>query len=168
MSRSLALFAIGLVFGGGAGFVTAAGNGVTFDGHDHGSAALHGGGHAEMAGHAHEAVLDLPAGSDAPRVALKLLKDPMSGWNLQVTPENFRFAPQNASAADVPGEGHAHVYVNGGKIARLYAEWLHIPSLPAGGAEVTVSLNSNSHSPLTVEGEPVSASVTVQGDGEGS
>ncbi|MFW8594917.1 hypothetical protein [Cribrihabitans neustonicus] len=167
MSRSLALFAIGLVFGGGAGFVTAAGNGVTFDGHDHGGPAHHGGGQAEIAGHAHGTATDLPAGGDAPRVALEVMKDPMSGWNLQATTENFRFAPQNASAADAAGEGHAHVYVNGEKVARLYGEWLHIPSLPAGSAEVTVSLNSNSHSPLTVKGEPVTASVTVQSDGEG-
>lgn len=172
MSRSLALFAIGLIFGGGAGFVTAAGNGVTFDGHDHGDPAhhgsSHGGGHGEMAGHAHAAALDLPAGPDAPGLDIQLVPDAMSGWNLHVMTENFRFAPQNASGADVPGEGHAHVYVNGEKIARLYANWLHIPDLPASGAEVTVSLNSNSHSPLTVEGVPVSASVTVPAEGEGS
>ena len=44
MDRSLALFAIGLVFGGGIGFAIAASNGVTFDGHDHGDPAAHGGG----------------------------------------------------------------------------------------------------------------------------
>ena len=43
MNRTLALFAIGLIFGGGIGFALAAGNGITFDGHDHGDAAQHGG-----------------------------------------------------------------------------------------------------------------------------
>lgn len=173
MSRSLALFAIGLVFGGGIGFVTAAGNGVTFDGHDHGNPAdygghgSHGSGQAETAGHAHGETIDLPAGSMAPRVALTLLKDPVAGWNLRVEPENFRFAPEAASTADVPGEGHAHVYADGEKIARLYGEWLHVPALPAG-AEVTVSLSTNSHRALTVDGVPVEARATVPADGAGS
>lgn len=167
MSRSLALFAIGLVFGGGAGFVIAAGNGVTFDGHDHGAPADHGGGHTELAAHDHSRSVSLPAGPDAPSVAIRLHKDPMAGWNLQVVPQNFRFAPENASAADADGEGHAHVYVNGEKLARLYAGWMHIPALP-GGAEVTVSLNTNSHSQLMVDGKPVEATLTVPAGGEGS
>ncbi|MFY0310080.1 hypothetical protein ACFMBG_09325 [Leisingera sp. D0M16] len=167
MSRSLALFAIGLVFGGGAGFVIAAGNGVTFDGHDHGDLAHHGGDHGEMAAHDHSQAVSLAAGPDAPSVAVQLHKDPMAGWNLQVMPQNFRFAPENASAADVDGEGHAHVYVNGEKLARLYASWMHIPSLPEG-AEVKVSLNTNSHSQLMVDGVPVEAKVTAPADGEGS
>lgn len=37
MDRGLALFLIGLLFGGGIGFVAAAGLGVTLDGHDHGA-----------------------------------------------------------------------------------------------------------------------------------
>lgn len=162
MSRSLALFAIGLVFGGGAGFVTAAGYGVTFDGHDHGDAAQHGAHDAAQAGHDHAEATHLPAGPDAPGVSLALTRDAMSGWNLHVSPQNFRFAPENASAMDHPGEGHAHVYVNGVKLARLYGEWLHIPDLPKGPVEVKVSLNANSHSPLMVDGTPVEASLTVQ------
>lgn len=134
MSRSLALFAIGLLFGGGIGFVTAAGNGITFDGHDHGDPAHHGGGHAGAMAHDHATAVDLPSGPDAPRVAIRLHKDPMSGWNLQVLPQNFRFAPQNASAENVPGEGHAHVYVNGEKLARLYAEWVHLPVAACRGS----------------------------------
>lgn len=168
MPRSLALFAIGLIFGGGAGFVTAAGNGITFDGHDHSDPAHHGSGHrAGAMAHDHAQPLDLPAGPGAPAVSIALHKDPMSGWNLQVMPQNFRFAPQNASAADRPGEGHAHVYVNGEKLARLYAGWMHIPALPEG-AEITVSLNTNSHRPLTVGGAPVSAKAPVPDSPDGA
>ncbi len=164
MSRSLALFAIGLVFGGGAGFVLAAANGVTFDGHDHGDPAHHGGGQAEAMVHDHSKSVNLPAGPDAPGLKISLTQDPMAGWNLQVLPRNFRFAPENASAEDKPGEGHAHVYVNGQKLARLYGNWMHIPDLPKGEVEVEVSLNANSHSALTVDDEPVATSVTVQVD----
>jgi hypothetical protein len=163
MSRSLALFAIGLIFGGGIGFVTAAGNGITFDGHDHSDAAQHGspGQIAEMAGHDHATATNLAAGPDAPDLEISVTKDPMAGWNLQVTPQNFRFAPENASAADVAGEGHAHVYINGTKLGRLYGNWTHLSDLPTGKVEVKVSLNANSHSPLMIGGTPIAASVTL-------
>lgn len=164
MARSLALFAIGLVFGGGAGFVLAAANGVTFDGHDHADPNQHGGSHAEAMAHDHSTAINLPAGQDAPGLEIAVTQDPMAGWNLHVMPQNFRFAPENASAADNPGEGHAHVYVNGTKLARLYGNWMHISDLPKGEVEIKVSLNANSHSPLMVEDIPVSASLTVQVD----
>lgn len=150
------------MFGGGAGFVTAGAYGISFDGHDHADPAQHGGGHSEAAAHSHGNAVNLPAGVDAPGLAVKVFKDPMAGWNLHVAPTNFRFAPENASATDQPGEGHAHVYVNGVKLARLYGEWMHIPELPKGQVEVKVSLNTNSHGELTVEGIPVAASVNVE------
>ncbi|MGR3620919.1 hypothetical protein [Pseudophaeobacter sp.] len=163
MSRSLALFAIGLVFGGGIGFVTAAGNGITFDGHDHADPAQHGGAehHAEVAAHDHSAMVNVSAGPDAPGLDVAVTKDPMAGWNLRVTPQNFRFAPENASTEDRPGEGHAHVYINGTKLARLYGNWLHLSDLPTGKVEVKVSLNANSHSMLMVDGTPVEARITI-------
>ena len=51
MDRSLWLLVIGLVFGSGIGFVIAAGNGITLDGHDHNDPAQHGeaGGHSAHA-----------------------------------------------------------------------------------------------------------------------
>jgi len=163
MSRSLALFAIGLVFGGGAGFVIAASSGSTFESHDHTDPAQHGG-NMEMAAHDHSAATNLPADSDAPSVAIQMIKDPMAGWNLRVTPQNFRFAPENASTADVPGEGHAHVYINGEKLGRVYGPWLHIASLPKGEVTVEVTLNSNDHRPLSVNGTAISASTTLTVD----
>jgi hypothetical protein len=154
----LGLFAIGLVFGGGLGFVLAAGNGITFDGHDHGDPSAHAGMDHGSADHemAHDTPLEVSA-VDAPEVTLLLTPDPMTGYNLQVRTRNFEFAPQDASLADVPGEGHAHVYVNGTKIARVYGEWMHIESLPEGEVTVEVTLNSNDHRPLAVAGHKISA-----------
>lgn len=166
MDRSLALLAIGLIFGGGIGFVVAAANGVTLDGHDHVETGTHDGhGGATMTdddGHgSHDMPLPLPADGNAPKLDIAVLKDPMSGWNLHVTTENFRFAPEHASLAHSAGEGHAHVYVNGTKIARLYGPWMHIASLPEDGATVEVTLNSNDHRTLAVGDVPISATASV-------
>lgn len=156
MDRKLVMLLIGLVFGGGIGFVIAAGNGVTFDGHDH-ATGHNAGGH----GHATIAPTVLPAGDTAPTLAIEVHKDPASGWNLHVQTSNFRFAPQHASGAHIDGEGHAHVYVNGQKIARIYANWYHIDHLPEGDVLIEVALNSNDHSELAVGNTPLRVGVKV-------
>ncbi|MDG1170919.1 MAG: hypothetical protein P8N14_17140 [Sulfitobacter sp.] len=161
MSRSLSLFAIGLVFGGGIGFVIAAGNGVTFDGHDHGDPAHHGADadHAMM----HDTPLDVPA-ADAPQLSIMVTPDPVAGHNLHVMTGNFTFSPERASLANVTGEGHAHVYINGEKQGRLYGPWMHLDDLPKGEVEVKVTLSTNDHRPLAVNGTPVFAAqmITVE------
>ncbi len=162
MDRALVLFAIGLVFGGGIGFVAAAGNGVTFDGHDHGDQTAMGHGdtsHAMM----HDTSLDVPA-TGGPKVSVMIMPDPMTGYNLRVMVNNFTFSPERASLAAVPGEGHAHVYVNGEKLSRIYSEWMHIAALPKGDVEVDVTLIGNDHRPLALNGTPISASTTLTVD----
>ncbi|WP_369682774.1 hypothetical protein [Roseovarius sp. M141] len=62
---------------------------------------------------------------------------------------------------DVPGEGHAHVYVNGEKLGRLYGAWMHLPRLPPGEVIVLVTLNSNTHGPLAVDGTLFAAITTL-------
>ncbi|MFV0473424.1 MAG: hypothetical protein ACK5MQ_04360 [Pikeienuella sp.] len=142
----LALLAIGLVFGGGLGFVSGGmgAGGMGMGGHDHGAMAP----------------LDLPAGPEAPGVEMTLTPDPVSGWTLHAEVRNFRFAPEKAGMAAAPGEGHAHIHVDGMKIARLYGPWAHLAALPEG-AKVMVSLNANDHRPLSVEGAPVAAMATA-------
>lgn len=58
-------------------------------------------------------------------------------------------------------EGHAHIYLNGEKLTRVYSEWYYIPSLPPGEHTLTVGLNANGHEALMCNGEPIEASVQV-------
>ena len=104
----------------------------------------------------------------APVVDLQLIPLAGGGYNLRVQTLNFIFTPQNIDTDPIPGEGHAHLYVDGVKIARLYGEWYHLGALPAEAEVLTVSLYANDHSPFTVDGLPVSASLllvdALQGD----
>ena len=111
--------------------------------------------------HAHGKVLMMPAGRAAPSLKILLTRDAVRGWNLHVQTRNFKFAPEHASGKHVEGEGHAHIYVNGKKIARLYGPWFHIGELSAAGAEVRVTLNANDHRDLMVGGKAVAATVLV-------
>jgi len=161
MQRSLALLLIGLFFGGGIGFLLAASNGATLDGHDHGhdvdTAQIDHGDHSVH----HATTVSVAANENAPTLAIALHQDPMAGWNLEVITTNFRFAPEHASMDNVDGEGHAHVYINGEKLGRLYSSWMHIGALPKGEVTVTVSLNANNHSPLSVGDIPLSGSIIL-------
>jgi hypothetical protein len=124
-------------------------------------------GHDEAAGghdsgaHQHDRVIELAAGPSAPTLDFAISEDQGSGWNLQILTTNFRFAPEHVSQPHHEGEGHAHLYVNGEKVARVYGPWFHIGALPSGPTEVTVILNSNDHQRLAVGGEALSVTKKI-------
>ncbi len=121
-------------------------------------------GHSGFSSHAamDHGTIDVSQEGTIPEIVdLKLLEDSMSGWNIYIQVNNFRFAPEHASQSHRSGEGHAHLYINGKKIARMYSHWLHLPSLPPGSNEIKVSLNANDHRTLLVGGKAIEA-VIVQ------
>ncbi len=96
-----------------------------------------------------------------PSVKLVVHEDPMSGWNLEIITTNFAFAPEGASKDHVPGKGHAHLYLNGHKMTRLYSNWFHVPELDPGEHTLMVTLNSNNHRDYTVNGKNIMAMAKV-------
>ncbi|MFD2856850.1 hypothetical protein ACFSZS_21730 [Seohaeicola zhoushanensis] len=97
LDRGLALFGIGLVFGGGFGFLTAAGMGVTLDGHDH--ATGHGHAEAPAHDHAHADPVEIAPGGTVPGVTLAALPDSAGGWNVHVAVSDFTFSPKTRGRA---------------------------------------------------------------------
>lgn len=112
--------------------------------------------------HMHSMV-EVDASLPEPTVAIELLKDTMGGYNLHILTENFTFTPENISQAPVANEGHAHLYINGIKIARVYGEWFNIPAsdLQPGANAIEVTLNANDHAEWVLEGTHISATTTV-------
>ena len=98
----------------------------------------------------HEQVTVLKTGPDAPTLDLVVVRDVDHGWNVNIITENFRFSPEHVGGQPVPGEGHAHLYVDGKQVARVYGPWFHINKLPHGLVDITVTLNANDHSQLVV------------------
>ena len=101
----------------------------------------------------------------APRATLEIQKDPTGGFNVQVVTTNFKWRPEMASMKHVPGEGHAHVYLDGLKIMRIYNEWFHLNtyqfSTKAGEQLLSIEFVANDHAPYTVNGMPVGAQQLV-------
>lgn len=100
----------------------------------------------------------------APEISMTVTKDAMSGWNLTLETANFTFTPEQVTGKNIANTGHAHLYVNGEKMARLYAPVFHIPDLPPGQHEIAVSLSSNDHSYYVTGGNRIEARAAVMQD----
>lgn len=98
---------------------------------------------------------------DAPQAELKITKDPTGGFNVRVKSKNFLWRPASASMEHVNGEGHAHVYLDGRKIMRIYDQWFHLNTYQfatrAGNQLVSIELVGNDHAPYTIHGLPIGA-----------
>ena len=101
----------------------------------------------------------------APQVSLEIQKDPTGGFNVHVVTRNFVWRPEMASMQHIPGEGHAHVYLDGRKIMRIYNEWFHLNtyqfSTRAGEQLLSIEFVGNDHAPYTIQGMPVGAEQIV-------
>ena len=101
----------------------------------------------------------------APQTTLEIQKDPTGGFNVQVVTANFVWRPEMASMQHIPGEGHAHVYLDGRKIMRIYNEWFHLNtfqfSTKPGEQLLSIEFVGNDHAPYTIQGLPVGAEQVV-------
>ena len=96
-----------------------------------------------------------------PTLDTAIYADPVGGWNLNVKTSNFTFDAAAAGRDNVEGNGHAHVYVNGMKLGRIYGAWYHIASLPKGRHEISVSLYANDHRGLALGGTKITSTTKV-------
>ncbi|HIG73637.1 MAG TPA: hypothetical protein EYQ24_03385 [Bacteroidetes bacterium] len=117
---------------------------------------------ANAADHGH-AVRNVADSTLAPALTHRVAPDSVDGYNVQILAEPFRFTPAAINDPVEENAGHAHVYVNGAKVMRVYSDWVHLPSrlLQTGANYVTVTLNANDHSTWGVGGVPITSTVRV-------
>lgn len=118
--------------------------------------------HQHPASPTHHQTLAIPPGQPIPSVKLVVHPDAIAGWNLEIQVKHFTFAPERMQNPGSPTEGHAHLYVNGQKLTRLYSNWYYLPKLEPGKNTLTVTLNTNSHEELVHNGQTIQASQTIQ------
>lgn len=116
----------------------------------------------ETSEHMH-AVLNVNAELPEPTLNHIVYPDKKDGYNIQILTQNFSFTPAKVNNDSVDNQGHAHLYINGEKIARLYSHWYHIPSsmLETGMNYISITLNANDHSEWAVDDVPISSTVRV-------
>lgn len=94
-------------------------------------------------------------------ITLSIDKDTMSGWNIHIGVDSFAFTPEKVNQGPSIHEGHAHLYIDNFKIARLYHNWYHLKDLTPGEHTIQITLNANNHQALTFDGEPLQATVRI-------
>ncbi|AWZ18600.1 hypothetical protein [Streptomyces sp. ICC1] len=105
---------------------------------------------------------EVPA-EGAPEVQLTARPDTEDGWNLQLAVKNFHFTPDSTGGGALPGAGHAHLELDGRKLARLYGPWFHLPAaqVPEGAHTLTVRLYADDHTAWAVAGKPVEGTLQL-------
>ncbi|RSD27864.1 hypothetical protein [Mesobacillus subterraneus] len=117
---------------------------------------------SSSASHMQHDAVEIPDGYNVPSLDINVTQDLSGSWLLKVVTTNFAFAPEKAGMDTQSfNEGHAHIYVNGKKVNRLYGEFYNLDSLKKGKNEIIVTLNSNNHGALYYQGLPVQESVIV-------
>ncbi|MEV6951937.1 hypothetical protein [Streptomyces sp. NPDC051183] len=106
----------------------------------------------------------------APAVQVAARPDSEDGWNLQLTVRNFTFTPDSTGGAALPGAGHAHLELDGRKLARLYGPWFHLPAaqVPEGTHTLTVRLYADDHTAWAVAGKPVEGTLQLTAGPQGA
>ncbi|CAM3752792.1 hypothetical protein [Nocardiopsis rhodophaea] len=124
-------------------------------------------GHEPASGHEHEHGMREVGGAPAPSVTMHVSEDSASGWNVRLKVEEFAFTPERVGEKPREAEGHAHLYVDGEKVARVYGSWYHLPAaaVPEGEHTLSVRLSANDHSTWGVDGKPIADSATITGEG---
>jgi hypothetical protein len=103
------------------------------------------------------------ASDPKPVIMIHSSKDPNGGWNLNFMTENFTFTPEAAGAKEVSGQGHAHLYVDGVKVARVYGPWFHL-NVGSGIHKVKVTLNTNNHKDYVLDSKVIGDEIEISED----
>ena len=109
-------------------------------------------------------LVEVDAELPIPKVEIAAIKDTMNGYNLRIMAENFTFDPETVGGVNEPNRGHAHVYVNDTKVARVYGEWFHLDDkyLEEGQNEILVTLNANDHNEWAYQSARIADTLRVE------
>jgi hypothetical protein len=117
-----------------------------------------------------------PGNSPQSALSLTLTKDAMSGYNLKLHLQHYKLMPPPSdvvSMADLMSatldkqtgfiEGHAHLYINGEKVQRVYGLDVHLPAklFKQGINTVSVTLNNHGHMYWTIDKKKVVSTLYI-------
>tara|TARA_Y100001963_G_scaffold85276_1_gene117964 strand:+ start:284 stop:688 length:405 start_codon:yes stop_codon:yes gene_type:complete len=112
--------------------------------------------------------LHVPSNARPPVVRVSVLidrnphdKGSHKGYNVKVDVDNFKFDAESVNKSSAYNKGHAHIFINGEKKARMYCNMHYFKSLPSK-AKVSVSLVTNMHEDIIYKGKKVEHSTMVR------
>jgi|GEM_PF-851606 len=132
-----------------------------------------------MMDHSHIPVA-VPDGIAIPSLSIVVERDWMSGLNLALHTENYALVPPpqglsmealmqpSINPETAIAEGHAHLYINGEKVQRIYGNDVHLPDalFKPGLNQITVSINNHGHMYWTTNNRQILATLYVNVDSD--
>ncbi|WP_102348712.1 hypothetical protein [Bacillus sp. Marseille-P3661] len=98
----------------------------------------------------HHPALILPKSETTPTITASVIQDRSGTWLLKIETSHFKFTPEKIGTEDITyNEGHAHLFINGEKINRIYGNYYNIDNLKPGKNHIKVTLNGNNHGVFT-------------------
>ncbi|SEN71498.1 hypothetical protein SAMN05192533_11842 [Mesobacillus persicus] len=113
--------------------------------------------------HLNHEVVEIPEGYRIPSVKTTVTQDLSGTWLLKVETNDFKFTPEKVGENSPSyNEGHAHLYINGEKINRLYGQYYNLGTLKSGINEIKVTLHSNNHGALVYKAKAIEDTTIVE------
>jgi len=119
------------------------------------------------AGHAGMMAMGPPLledGQAVPTLGLIVSQQDDGTWQVTLETADFTFDADRPEPVHVAGHGHAHIYLDGLKVARVHDPSAVIGVLPAGTYTLRAALNTNDHRPYLDDGGPVQATAQITVD----
>ncbi|WP_247664735.1 hypothetical protein [Pseudoalteromonas sp. MMG010] len=129
----------------------------------------------KMMDHSHLPIV-VPSNAPTPALSLKLTVDAMSGYNLILDTQRYDLSVPPAGKMDMQAmmspafnqhtgflQGHAHLYINGIKIQRVYGHALHLPAslFKNGMNTISVTLNNHGHMYWTAQDKKIVSTLYI-------
>ncbi|MBM6617070.1 hypothetical protein [Bacillus suaedaesalsae] len=111
----------------------------------------------------HQQIIEIPKSYPIPTITGNVTQDPTGSWLLSIKTTNFNFTPEKiGSTTKSFNEGHAHLYINGKKINRIYGNYYNIDMLNPGTYHIKITLNGNNHQTFYSGGKEISFEQTLK------
>lgn len=113
--------------------------------------------------HSHSETYEFANHDELPEVSINNIGQNLAGeWVMLVDFLNFDLRQDKVDQENVPGEGHAHVYVNDKKVSRLFSSEYTFEDPLNQGDMIRVGLNTNDHKGYTHDGQLIQDTEIVQ------
>jgi len=118
-------------------------------------------------GSRHETKRTIGVNTPIPQLSAALFKDEFSGYNLHLALNNYQLQPPELSKGNqnklINLEGHAHLYINGVKIGRLYGRYYHLAesAFSPGVNNIKITLNDHQHATWMFDNKAIMSSLMI-------
>ena len=108
------------------------------------------------------AAYEILDGEIVPSISIdSITGDEYVGYQINLSTTNFTFEFFDPMGPHVPGEGHAHLYIDGVKQGRVYNTTSTLPSMLPGAHDIEVVLSTNNHLEYQDNAIPIGDSVNL-------